>query len=309
MLHSPASMIRVFPVAEQVERRMLLSVATGTMTSLTSADFNADGAPESLVWVSAGRVRLANLGVGAASARRGSLLLTDGSGAVIGGPLSLRARGNLAPATAAADFNEDGNLDLVVAGRRLSGVRTGLAFLAGNGDGTFATAVPIGGAPSNVTSLAAADVDGDGHVDLIGTARSRNGDTAASGGTRHPLVLDKPSRGDTDWTIIDDGSNSIPGSPDRPHAVGVGAEAGGGVLDGSATLPPEAAFAGGGDSGFPFGGFTFDLPVSVAPGFIPPAAQVGATAETGGARVGGFNDLLFPEEPFVLLGNGDGTFA
>src|SRR4051812_23071240 len=229
---------RVAAVPAQVEGaepRVLLS--GGGLTTVAAGDFNADGSADTVVWVGARQARAAKLAVAGAGLRRGSLAVLDSNGFLLGG-LSIRARGNLAPLTAAADFNEDGNLDLVVASRRLSGVRSGLAFLAGNGDGTFATAVPIANAPANVTSLAASDVDGDGHADLVGTARSSNRNGSATTGGNLPLVLDKKSHGKKLWTISDGGNTAdggnIPGNPDRPHMIGVGAEAGGGVLDGSA---------------------------------------------------------------------------
>ena len=62
------------------------------------------------------------------------------------------------------DFNQDGKLDLILAGNFGSGI--GIEFLQGNGDGTFRAAVSI---PSdgNLESLAAADLNGDGKLDLI----------------------------------------------------------------------------------------------------------------------------------------------
>jgi len=62
----------------------------------------------------------------------------------------------------AADFDEDGHLDLVVADT--AGTTHGVSVLQGNGDGTF-------GQPRYferpITWLASSDVNGDGHQDLI----------------------------------------------------------------------------------------------------------------------------------------------
>jgi hypothetical protein len=306
-------------VAEEVEQRVLFDGTTTTFTPVTTGDFNGDGSAETLVIVSAGRVRLAQMGFIGPTFRRGSMLLLDSSGDVFGDPLGLRVRGNATPVTAVGDFNEDGHLDLVVSGRRVSGLRQGLTLLAGNGDGTFQPGVAIAGAPNTVTSLAAADVNGDGHVDLVGTALVRNdgGNAGNDGGltfARRTSNVRNP-----EGTAVDLGPSDF--GAHRPHLVGAGAEAGGGILDGSADLPSGGVFASGGTGADLFVGMlnlggsglnnrVFDVDSSLAPGFIPPAARVGVSAEAGAARIGGFfaDGIAVNDQPFVLLGNGDGTF-
>jgi hypothetical protein len=309
MLHSRASITPRFPVAERIESRFLLSGnLSGTATvmpTLTSGDFNGDGADETLVWVTAGRARLADLGFSGAAFRRGALLLLDGAGGLFGGPLSLRARGGTPPLVAAGDFNGDGNLDLVIGGRRVSGARRGLALLAGNGDGTFDDAVSVAGPPATVTSLVAADVNNDGKLDLVGTGRGStitdNPSNVATGRHGRHKSDDAATRTDDDdhrdaqiqgvELATDNGSA-------RAHRVGATAEAGGGFAQSDSVSVGDDA--------------------SVPPGFTPPSTR-GATEEAGGGRVGGFegpfsNDLigggLDADDPiFVLLGNGDGTFT
>jgi hypothetical protein len=306
-------------VAEAAESRVLLDGTTTTFTPVTTGDFNGDGSGETLVIVSAGRVRLAQMGFIGPTFRRGSMLLLDSSGALFGDPLGLRVRGNTMPVTAVGDFNEDGHADLVVSGRRVSGLRQGLTLLAGNGDGTFQQGVAIGAAPSNVTSLAAADANGDGHLDLVGTALVRNGGNAGNNGgltfAQRQSRVRKP-----EGTTVDLGPSDF--GAHRPHLVGASAEAGGGILDGSTDLPSGGVFASGGTGADLFVGMlnlggsglndrVFDVDSSLAPGFIPPAARVGVSAEAGGARIGGFfsDGITVNDQPFVLLGNGDGTFT
>ena len=74
---------------------------------------------------------------------------------------------------AVADVNGDGKLDVVVAnncssGNCFSGAAVGsVSVLLGNGDGTFQTAVVFESGGGGATSVAVADVNGDGKPDLL----------------------------------------------------------------------------------------------------------------------------------------------
>ena len=310
---------------EPMERRLLMSHTVDPFTTLVDGDFNGDGVGESLVRVSAGRVRLADLGLTGPAFRRGSLLLLDGSGVLLGDPLGIQARGRAAPLVATGDFNGDGRLDLVIGGNvRGAGLGGGaganrrLTLLAGNGNGTFQRGVPIGQTPSNVTSLVVADVNNDGRSDLLGTARVRRVALAAerlNRAVREESLDDR--RTDNDGGVARELPTDI--GLTRPHLVGASAEAGGGVVDistgglvgtGGGTVSTTTL-----SSDLLPGGSQESLP-SVPPGFTPVASRVGATAEAGGARIPEFAEFFADgeviednERVFVLLNNGNGTFT
>jgi hypothetical protein len=128
-----------------------LNTAVGVQPiALAAADFNADGKLD---------LAVANLGVPTLSAGSFSVLIGNGDGTFQpqqdpltnpGGPV----------AVVAADFNGDGNVDLVVANEN-SGT---IAMLAGNGNGTFQPAVTF--ALIDPLAMIAADFDQDGILDL-----------------------------------------------------------------------------------------------------------------------------------------------
>jgi hypothetical protein len=66
-----------------------------------------------------------------------------------------------------ADLNEDGVPDLAVVNQEQYGTESSVGILLGNGDGTFQTATSFDSGGVSGYSVAIADVNGDGHLDLL----------------------------------------------------------------------------------------------------------------------------------------------
>ena len=115
--------------------------------AVAAADFNKDG-----------------IGDAAVSEGNDGVTILLGTSSGFGSPTNISTGGVFPAAMVAADFNGDGNADLAVIGQS-NGTGT-LAILLGNGTGDFQAAVMV---PAGVTptSLAAADFNGDGQIDLV----------------------------------------------------------------------------------------------------------------------------------------------
>jgi hypothetical protein len=120
---------------------------------ITLGDFNGDYFSDIAVSLSGDHV-----------AGQEVVLLGNGDGTFQSGKIST---GVQSPRLAVAgDFNGDGKLDLVVSGAIAYNAYP-LSLLLGNGDGTFQPATTITTNPASNGGLAAADLNGDGKLDLV----------------------------------------------------------------------------------------------------------------------------------------------
>ena len=130
-------------------------------SSVAVADVNGDGKLDLLVLNSCGDNTCATNGtVG--------VLLRNGDG-TFQPAVPYDSGGTLDMSVAVADVNGDGKPDLVVAYQNCISCQTNVTVgvLLGNGDGTFQPAVAYGSGGYFATSVAVADVNGDGRPDLL----------------------------------------------------------------------------------------------------------------------------------------------
>lgn len=145
-----------------------------TPSGIVTGDFNGDGKLDVAAGYQTDPGGLGNGGI--------SVLLGNGGGA-LGAPRNLSVGNFSVYATVAGDFNGDGKLDLIagVGGSDSNFSSPGaIAFLRGNGDGSFQNAVMINvGSPAGTPkAIASGNVNGDGKLDLVASVQSTNFTTA-----------------------------------------------------------------------------------------------------------------------------------
>jgi hypothetical protein len=196
----------------------------------------------------------------------------NGDGTFLASPALIQLPAGFQPAAlAAADFNNDGHIDLAVADQ---GNNTVSIFL-GNGDGTFQTRVddPTGNSPVWVTT---ADFDGDTILDL---AVANQGDNTVS------ILL-----GQGDGTFVPAANPAMPAGG-APTSIAVGDYNVDGRLDLAVTDQTDNAVSVLLNLGGGLFGPNFELPVGTAPASIASADFNGdgrpdvATANSGSSDV------------------------
>ena len=262
---------------------------------------------------------------------------TTVSGYALDGPLVL------------ADFNQDGKKDVVFA--TASGLTAGLAVSLGNGDGsfqpqtTYTVPTPISSVPAAISSLVAADLNGDGKPDLVLTTNSDSAGAATlqvmlnngDGTFQPPQQIDAKSyqffiavgdvngdgKGDLIVTAPGFVFSAITGSTSLYLGNGDGTFAAPVAINGGANPGPVALVDVNGDGKLDVviagagsvavllgnGDGTFQAGKSTPTGFSSPGSIA-----TGDIDKDGHLDLIVTEccglaNTWMLFGNGDGTFA
>jgi hypothetical protein len=246
--------------------------------SIAVGDFNHDGKLD---------LAVASLNTSTGFATDIQVFLGNGDGTFR--PAADYAVGTCPDSVAVADFNNDGNLDLVVTNSQSDTV----SVLLGNGDGTFQSAITLSN-PQDPIFVTVGDFNGDGNIDIATLNLSDNTgrcDCVAiflgngDGTFQQPPIITTPS-------LI-------------PQAMGVGR------FTASKTLDLAVAEEFGGTS-------QVEILLGNGNGTFKPGAAYPVGAEPRSVAVADFNgdheaDLAVAESEGigigVLLGNGDGTFG
>jgi hypothetical protein len=186
--------------------------------SLAVADVNADGQPDLVVANTCARA-------GSSGCSNGSVAVLLGNGDGTFEKAVTYPAGFFPISVAVADVNGDGKPDVVVTNNQDGGSGS-VGILLGNGDGTFASVVNYASGGFSPQSVAVADLDGDGKLDLLVSNSSSNnvgvllgnGDgtfgaplTYSTGGNA-PLsvsIADVNGDGKPDLVVVNSGSNNV----------------------------------------------------------------------------------------------------
>ncbi|MEV7413839.1 FG-GAP-like repeat-containing protein [Streptomyces sp. NPDC089919] len=285
------------------------TVSSVFLNSVVIRDVNGDGHPDVVSQDARGNVALVWLGDGTGALGTGAaveLNPTPGCDTTGDNPCVARFPMDVT----AGDFDEDGKPDLATADANTNNV----SAVLGNGDGTFGTATQFGTGTGTVPQgIAAADLDGDGHLDLV-TANSAAGTLSVLAGDGHGgfaaaagvaagvtlpsrlTLADVDADGDSDAVVV------APGSPGRV-AVLLGDGAGGfgtaNVLSAGVNLSSAAVADTNGDG-------HADLVVSSADTSQVVVLEGDGTGAFGSPLAFGLNGASNPQAAAVADLDGDG---
>jgi hypothetical protein len=268
--------------------------ASGGLSALAVAvaDVNRDGKPDVVVANQCvdSTCTTSNVGV----------LLNVGAG-IFGTVTPLDSGGFFPDWVDIVDVNGDGNPDLVVANSSNSianDIGGNVGVLLGNGDGTFQTAVPYLSGGFGAASVAVADVDGDGKLDLVvANCSATSGSCTGGGGTVGVLLgngngtfqtpaVTYPSGGPTPFGVAvadlnGDGKPDIVAANCVSNICGGGNGAVGVLINSSLTTTATALTSSLNPS--PFGqAVTFTATVTVQPGFDKKDTPTGTVSFSDG---------------------------
>jgi len=259
--------------------------------SVAVADINGDGKPDLLV------ADCGLIGINVCNHSNGlvGVLLGNGDG-TFQPVVTYDSGGSTTVSIAVADVNADGKPDVVVAnecGNTSTCADGSVGVLLGNGDGTFQKATTYD-TKYDIDSVAGADVNGDGKLDLLVASggNSRVGVLLGNGdGTFQPVVIYESGGIGSHSVAVADVNGD--GKPDLVVAN---------ICDTSANCAhgSVSVLMGNGDG-------TFQTAVSYDPGGTG-AWSVAVADVNGDGKPDLVVAIFFYNTVGVLLGNGDGTF-